>query len=68
MVDIEQENAVFKYAAAFLPKWEIDIVAQFADKHDIFVMKYDPISGDWFFSSGEVYSTILIMGAKTYEL
>ena len=67
MNQIQTENAVFKYAAGFLPKDKVDAVAQFADRNNIYAMNYAPVSDEWAFSSGEVYSTNLILGAKTYE-
>ena len=57
MVDIAKENAVFKYAAGFLPKHKVDIVAQFADKKDIYVLDYACVTDIWVFSGGLVLST-----------
>lgn len=64
MNPIQAENAVFKYAAGFLPKWKIDIVAQFADRLNIYAMNYAPISDEWAFSDGEIYTTPTILSAQ----
>lgn len=61
MKPIEHENAVFKYAAGFLPKHKVDTVAQFADKHDLYAMKYDAINDEWIFHDGELFSTQTII-------
>ena len=68
MNPLQTENAVFKYAAGFLPKSKVDTVAQFADKHDLYAMNYFPERDQWVFHDGEIYSTNLIIGAKPHEL